>query len=196
MPAGSPSPTGPPRMMKPSSTRPSMKAACSSQPCCSLIGREASQPGPCTSRTAKLATAVPYRPPPTIPPGPARRQALAPGDDPAVRAETEPGQAEPLVKQGRDLVALHVRRLRAGRRAGYGEQRAGEVMKGLPPPVIVADRHDQPGDERRRRIRAHPPVAHLDVDHEGGTRREGVDESPPVRAQGLERQLVIVLHHP
>ena len=60
---GSPSPTGPPRMMNPSSTSPSMKAACSSQPSCFLIGREASQPGPCTSRTAKLAMPRTIRPP-------------------------------------------------------------------------------------------------------------------------------------
>lgn len=41
----SPSPTGPPRMMKPSSMSPSMNAACSTQPCWSRIWR-GSQPGP------------------------------------------------------------------------------------------------------------------------------------------------------
>ena len=37
---------GPPNTMKPSSTSPSMKAACASQSDCSSIGRERSQAGP------------------------------------------------------------------------------------------------------------------------------------------------------
>src|SRR5215472_2338015 len=73
-----------------------MKAACSSQPSCSRIGREGSQPGPCTSLTAKLAMAGAYRPLLTFSRaaalglGPARRaahvrdaQAALPGAGPA-----------------------------------------------------------------------------------------------------------------
>src|SRR5690348_5816176 len=135
-------------MRKPSSTSPSMKAACSSQPSCSLIGREASHPGPCTSRTAKLAMAGQYCRPPTIPPavlpGASRPAGLEspPGDDPAVRTEAETGQAEPLAQQRGDRRALDLGRLRAVRRTGHGEQRAGKVVERLPAPVVVADRHD------------------------------------------------------
>ena len=62
----SPSPIGPPRMTKPSSTSRSMKAACSSQPSWSRIRREGSQPGPWTSLTAKLAMPAAYWPVPTF----------------------------------------------------------------------------------------------------------------------------------
>jgi AraC-type transcriptional regulator N-terminus len=72
----SPGPSGPPRMTKPSSTSASMNAACSSQPSWRRIGRVASQPGPWTSVTAKVAMPGAYEPVPTAGParaGPGRR---------------------------------------------------------------------------------------------------------------------------
>lgn len=53
----SPSPSGPPSRMNPSSTRPSMNAACAAHSRCLRMGRAGFQFGPCTRMSAKFATA-------------------------------------------------------------------------------------------------------------------------------------------
>src|SRR5690349_11054223 len=54
----SPSPTGPPRTMNPSSTSSSMNAACASQPSCSRRRRDSFQLGPCARFTRKYMSVI------------------------------------------------------------------------------------------------------------------------------------------
>src|SRR6266576_6465929 len=127
---------GPPMMRNPSSTRPSMKAACASQPSCSRIGRAESQPGPWISRTAKLAMAGAYRPLPTTglaeTPGSPRATALR---GPALRGPALRGPALRGPALRRHYAALLLHPGRGFRHRAWVAQSPGIAVHGGEEPV-------------------------------------------------------------
>ena len=77
----------------------------------------------------------------------------------------------------------------------YLRERAAPVADRLTSPVAAVHGGDQTKHERRPRVGARPPVAHLDVDPRHRLGHEPVDVEPAVGAERLQHELPAVADH-